>query len=732
MNLRYLLLLVMTALTSALCAQNIIYEDDKDQNHFDTDSVETTGVPEGIYAWTVDERFGDIRPADYDTIPHGFQNRAFTDGMTGHYNYLGNLGSPRISRLFSERTVDTYDGQFFFADPYDFFLSKPQQVLFTNTKSPFTNLTYHECGNKQHGEDRIRALFSVNAGKKLGMGFKLDYLYGRGYYDSQSTSQFDATLFASYRDERYQMHVLYSANHLKTAENGGIEDDAYVTNPEAYSTKYGPEDMPTNLSKTYNKQNVNTLFLTHRYNLGFTRWHDATGKVVKINRDKGLDKFSAQTAASDSAAAAPNVAAGTKSLAVATSDSLKHTADMAQDTVRLTSEFVPVTAFIHTFRVDHNNRKFISNATEAVASSYYGDFYLPGDSASDFTKYIRVENVLAVELHEGLNKWLPMGFRLFARHEFYKITLPDLADNGTVRRKNYTDNYITVGAQLLRDESRTLRYHATGEIRTTGTDWGDFKLQGDASLGLPFLKDSLHVTARAAMVSELPTFYLRHFHARNAWWDTDPKRQVTFRAAADLRWKKTRLTFTIQHIQNYAYLQETQNVYTNSENVTKAYYGVGVSQKSGAVELMGLTLGQNFRWGILNWENELTWQMTTDKEVYPLPALNFYTNLYIDFRIAKVLHTELGADLRYFTKYYAPAYAPIVGQYAVQSPDRRVKLGNYPTINVYANFNLKRTTFYVMASHVNYSSGAGMPFLVPHYPLNRLVLRLGLTWNFIN
>lgn len=718
MHIRYLLLALMAALCSVLSAQNIIYEDDTDQNHFDTDSVETTDVPEGIYAWHIDQRFGDIRPADYDTIPHGFQNRAFTSGTMGHYNYLGNLGSPRLSRLLSDRESDTYDGQFFFADPYDFFLAKPQDILFTNTKSPFTNLTYHECGNKQNGEDRLRALFSVNAGKKLGMGFKFDYLYGRGYYDSQSTSQFNATFFASYIDERYQMHAFYAANHLKTAENGGIEDDAYVTSPESYPTKYGPGDMPTNISKTYNKQNVNTFYLTHRYNLGFTRYRDTQGKVVKINRDKGLNKFSAATVAADSTAT--------------TADTLKAATAEAQDTLRLKPEFVPVTSFIHTFRIDHNNRRFISNASEEVANSYYSDFYLPGDSADDFTKYVHVENVLAIALNEGLNKWLPMGFRLFARHEFYKFTLPDLKDETIITRKTYTDNYITLGAQLLRDESRNLRYHATGEIRTTGTDWGDFKLTGDASLRLPLLKDSLHVSARASFVSEKPTFYMRHYHARNAWWDNDMKRQVTFRAAADLRWKKTRVNFTIQHIQNYAYLQETQNVYTTADNVQKAYYGVGVQQKSGSVELMGLTIGQDVRWGILNWENELTWQMTTDKEVYPLPALNFYTNLYISFRIAKVLHTELGADMRYFTKYYAPAYAPIIGQYAVQAADRRVKLGNYPIVNVYANFNLKRTTFYVMGSHVNYSSGAGMPFLVPHYPLNRLVLRLGVTWNFVN
>ena len=147
---------------------------------------------------------------------------------------------------------------------------------------------------------------------------------------------------------------------------------------------------------------------------------------------------------------------------------------------------------------------------------------------------------------------------------------------------------------------------------------------------------------------------------------------------------------------------------------------------------MAVTLNQDFTWGILNWENELTWQMTSSKDVLLLPVFSGYSNLYLRFRIAKVLATELGGDVRYFTAYYAPAYSPVIGQWCVQDAGQRVKIGNYPTVNVYANFHLKDTRFYVMASHVNYSSGSGNPFWAPHYPMNRLVFRLGISWNFFN
>ncbi len=126
------------------------------------------------------------------------------------------------------------------------------------------------------------------------------------------------------------------------------------------------------------------------------------------------------------------------------------------------------------------------------------------------------------------------------------------------------------------------------------------------------------------------------------------------------------------------------------------------------------------------------WQTTSDKYVLPLPTLTAYTNLYLKFRIAKVLNTEFGADLRYFTEYYAPTYCPAIGQYATQPGEDRIKVGNHPVINVYVNFQLQHTRFYVMVSHVNYSDEGGTTYGAPHYPINPLTVRLGLSWNFFN
>jgi len=207
---------------------------------------------------------------------------------------------------------------------------------------------------------------------------------------------------------------------------------------------------------------------------------------------------------------------------------------------------------------------------------------------------------------------------------------------------------------------------------------------------------------------------------------------LTATAAAEIVYKRTRLAATLTSVQNYTYFQETQAPYVATDGTSLARYGIGVGQSSGNLQVLTAQLGQDFKWGILNWENELTYQLSSDKTLLPLPALSVYSNLYLLFRIAKVLRTELGADVRFFTSYYAPTYSPLIGNYALQDAAARVKVGNYPTINVYANFHLKNTRFYLMASHVNYSKGSGSPFLVPHYPLNRMVIRFGVSWNFFN
>lgn len=113
---------------------------DRNGNPIDTTAVtDAATIPIGLFSWKIDNHLGNVTPVPVDTIQTGFQNSNDMGGPTGQFNYLGNLGSPRMSRIFFDRPDDS---QFIFLDPYNFSFQRPQDVVFTNTLSPFTNLTY--------------------------------------------------------------------------------------------------------------------------------------------------------------------------------------------------------------------------------------------------------------------------------------------------------------------------------------------------------------------------------------------------------------------------------------------------------------------------------------------------------------------------------------------------------------------------------------------------------------
>lgn len=703
---------------------------------FENDSIEKTGVPEGLYVWSIDKRFGDIRSCQYDTIPHNFQNQNFTSGISGEYNYTGNLGAPRISRHFYNIQTNMQNNPFIFKNPYDFFIKGFDQLLFTNTKSPFTNITYNSCGNKTNGEDRIKAHFSVNAGKHLGIGFITDYLYGRGYYDSQSTAHFDGTLYASYIHDKYQMHIAYKHLYLKNRENGGIQNDDYVHRPEIFPTKYGTTDIPVNLERAWNKIGGNQVFLTHRYNLGFNRYRDAQGNLIKEKDLPQLLKTEKENGPnkSDSLIASNHLPRKDQPRIPRGIESDLGKEESEKDSISIRKEFIPVTSFIHTISLSDDTRRFISNqSNNSENPGYFADFYLPGDSACDRSHHFGIENTFAIELHEGFNKWMKMGLRLYAKHEYasYNFKSPHIGSLHT--KTTFNENYFTIGAQILKQQGKIFHYNLLGEIRTTGTDWGEFNIEANADCKIPLRKDSICINVNGHIRNSRPSFFYRHYIGRNAYWDNENlNKEFDAFVNASLQYKKTILSASLQNIQNKIFFKETLTPYETQEGFINHHHSIKVAQTSKNTQLFAISLRQDLHWKAIHWDNIVTYQATTNKEVFPVPTFSAYTNLYFLFRIAKVLKTELGADLRYFTSYYAPVYSPIIGQYAIQDDTNLVKIGNYPIINVYANFHLKRTRFFVMASHVNYSSGAGNPFLVPHYPINRMVFRFGISWNFIN
>ena len=682
---RAILFIALTVLlypAQTLHAQRIVQEleANADGTAFYTDSLMHSGeeakkgdkvVPTDIRAWVLDEVYGNITPVAVDTLHHQYQNSNLPEGVNGHYNTLGNLGSPRMSRIYIERP-DVMD--FMFLTPMDQFFRTIPQSSFYNTKSPFMNIAYNFCGSKETGYDHVRAIYTNNVGRKINFGGLFDYMYGQGYYTSQATSFMNASAWASYIGEKYDFHAYYQHNFMKMAENGGITDETYITAPETHrSTQNASNDIPVYLSNTWNRQENDVFFFNHHYNIGF-------------HKDDPADTT------------------GTKQI------------------------FVPVTKVFHTLRIG----KYMKNYRQYTKpTDYYTYEYFPADTTQDRTKMLSIKNLFGLSLCEGFNRYAAFGINAYIGHEYKRYSMIDQVVEGTeiIYPYQYTKyNDIFIGGQLIRTGGKKLHFDLNAQLNIAGEKIGDFEINGKTQLNFMLMGDTAQIALSAFIKNTTPSYFIRHYHGRYTWYDFDASKEWKTRIQAVISSRKTKTTITaaIENIKNYTYFQNTltatsaaQTTFTNSWAPTQHY---------DMIQVLSLNLQQNFRLGILHFDNDITVQTSTHQTVLPLPALSTYHNLYLDFRIAHVLHTEFGADMKYFTQYDAPTYSPTLGMFCNQDPSHVEKIGNFPIISIYANFDLKKVRFYVQYYHAN--AGTNRYFWAPGYPASPTGVHFGLSWNF--
>lgn len=761
------------------------YRNNRNMGRSDSIQSEHKEIPRGLKVWTIDERFGDRKPAVPDTLSYMYMNSNLTYGKRGEYNTLGNLGSPRHNRIFIDRPATS---EFFFLDPYDMFIVQPNNFQFTSTLSPITVLSYNTAGNRNNGEDRFKAIFAVNAGKEWGFGFKFDYLYGRGYYSSQSASHFNYSMWGSYLGERYQAHLLLSLNHQKVAENGGIANDAYITHPESFRDSYSEEEIPTILKQNWNRNDNQHVFFNHRYSLGFFRKVPMTEEEIKAKQfalksqkaqeaqkdkdkarrrakakgekfdEEAYDKEKRSAGRPDDAVIAGDVSQvkttadntnGNERMTVNLEDStqmanLKKQDALAKDSTQkwMKDEYVPVTSFIHTARFDNYRRIYqaYNTPTDFYAQNYFNYGTVANDTICDATKHWSLKNTFAVALLEGFNKWAKAGLKAFLSYELRHYALPSMItpSGSTVAFYNgdntWNQHDVSVGGQLLKTLGKTFHYDVSAEAWLAGSRAGQFHVDGHAELGFPLLGDTVQLAATAFFHRSAPSFYMEQYYGKHYWWDNSLDQQIHSRILGEFSLKKTRTKLRVGYdvLKNYTYFGIQNDRVKSGDNYLVQHNDLNVRQSSSPINLLTLQLQQDFRLGIFNWQNVLTFQKSSKAEILPVPTFNAYSNLFIRFKIARVLDVDLGVDGRYFTSYYAPEYIPGIGAFGIQETDAsRTKIGNYPHLNAYANFQLQHTRFYVMFTHVNSADG-GKYFYTPHYPLNQRVLQFGISWNFFN
>ena len=639
-----------------------------------------------IEVYSLTEHLGDSYITSLDTNKLNYYNRTLVEGNSLSVAYLANIGSPHQTRIFSERKEER---DFIFADAYDYYITTPQNALFYDTKIPYTNITYTFAGASVSKEERLKATLATNLGRHLNIGGDFDYIYGRGFYNSNGTKLVSYRMFSSYRSDRYELNAYLSNYSFINGENGGLRDNTFVTNPDAHTInnrEVNTRSYPTLYTNTWNRVRGKQVFLTHRYNLGFHRTLE------------GLDEESYQK-----------------------------------------EVFIPVSSFIHTLEYEDNRRHFYSSNT-SVLDTIYSHRYNIDPELSDRMSSWTLKNTFAISLREGFQDWVKMGLTAFMRVEKRRFRMqapiPGITDRPIASNSwesilppniptldfsptNEYDEFSTyMGAELSRKQGRLLTYNARGELCFVGDDVGEFRATGELISTFDLFNKHISIKANGYLNNTTPAFFQRHHLSRYFYWDKNLSNIQRVYVGGEIASKatKTSLSAGTESMQNYTYFA------ANAEP----------EQYSSNLQVITARLKQDLHYKIFGWENELAYQLSSEQTVLPLPAVSLYSNLYMSTKLAKVLTVQLGLDIHYFTKYNAPYYEPATQQFQLQPNGQEMKVGNYPLINGYANLHLKQTRFFIMMYNLGQAVLTPNNFSLANYPLNPMHIKLGLSVNFNN
>lgn len=387
------------------------------------------------------------------------------------------------------------------------------------------------------------------------------------------------------------------------------------------------------------------------------------------------------------------------------------------DTIKV--EYIPLMTFSHLFETNNSNRRYIEKTAN---QGFYNDIYFDSIATHDTTDVLTIRNTIAVTFCEAYNTKLKFGITAFAMNEcqrFLRDSVP--YDPDSIFDYKWTNNTF-VGGAIHKHSGANVRYHVEGKVCVVGYKIGEFDVHGKLQTQFNAGKYPMYISARAYAKSETPNWYLQHFQSNHVCWENDFGFTYRFLGGATIsyptKWVKARLDFSFEN--------QTHPIYVSATDWKPRQY-------SGNVQIITGDVGVDVTTPWVNLENRAVIQHSTNDSVMAVPLVILQHRLYYHGTWFKALDAQIGVDVRYFSRYHAPILCPATGMFATQTD---TKIGNYPWMNVYANFYVRsiRLRFFAQYQHINrLFMKDNIDYLtMPGYPTNRDVFRAGLAWHFYN
>jgi hypothetical protein len=376
--------------------------------------------------------------------------------------------------------------------------------------------------------------------------------------------------------------------------------------------------------------------------------------------------------------------------------------------------------FSHILTVEKNVRRYYD---ALPTSGFYNFIFVTLDLTNDSIYSRTIKNTLRFDFSTDETRKVALGGGVGIRNELsrysyinptpytFKSNMPQLNENSNVLVGRI---YNSIGDKF--------RWVATGELYLIGYRAGDFNLTGDLEKTFDLKKGRATWLITGEMNNLQPSVWYNHWGSNDFQWNNSFKKEFRVDVGTSFKYpgRNTELKFNYAIIKNY------------SDFDTTAF----PSQFSGGLSIAAVTLKNELRIWKFHLASDVILQKSSNSEIIDLPlvtlrAAGYFEHLFRFTRTGGKLNAQLGADVTYNSLYYPYSYMPATGVFYRQA---LVTAGNYPYINLFLNFKVKRTRIFVMFDHFNAKlMGQSIQYnyyYVPNYPMNIRMLRYGLAWTF--
>ncbi len=148
---------------------------------------------------------------------------------------------------------------FIFRNPYTSYFTSTNDVVYYNTRKPFTRFDFKSGGN---GYEDVQGVFTLNPTPFLNAGLKYRSIKTDGNFINSASKNKDFILWQSYTGHRYQNHFNITISRQSAQEYGGIINDSVYTEGTRIDL------LSVKLNNATSEQRNQAAFFSHEYRFG--------------------------------------------------------------------------------------------------------------------------------------------------------------------------------------------------------------------------------------------------------------------------------------------------------------------------------------------------------------------------------------------------------------------------------------------------------------------------------